>query len=75
MAFDPIITFLTDSRGCDASTYVDDLAALLIGAAMAIAAQLVLAVVGRWAGLETEVHKCRTLAAHDAFGDAMDARG
>ena len=61
MAYDPIVEGLTNAVGCDAPTYVDDLAGLVRGAGQGLRASFYLVFASWMAGLEVSTHQCQAL--------------
>ena len=58
LAYDPMIWAARCAAGAASPTFVDDLAALVMGAAHVLVAQFVLIVAGHAAGPLTEPHVC-----------------
>ena len=59
MGYDPIISAVSDTVRAPTPTFVDDLAAHVLGAAQAVALQLFLIATGAIAGLLARCHTCR----------------
>eukprot|EP00972_Heterocapsa_arctica_P068705 10152590-Heterocapsa_arctica.AAC.1 len=71
LSYDPIVHALFITTGAEPPTYVDDLAAKVVGPRQALEVQIFIASAGKVAGLHTDTHTCTWIEGH---GDIWNLR-